>query len=208
MVINLLLLLPLYCLSQKAVFEEVALYTKDNEIELLGALIHVDTKNPMPFTPFVHGSAPIYRNGIQSPITEILVEQLTKQDTALGSLTAGHTKELAQTHTRISYNTFLLSLFFPKNRKLIKNWISFDPFKKIERLKLPKLVVNRNMDVQISEKEALVLQIARPSSILKMNHVIKTRVSLGTNLKSYLNPNFVISQYLIDAITSVIKNNE
>lgn len=150
--------------------------------------------------------------GVSRPINEILVEQVTTQDSTLGSITAKHVQELVQSDTILSVNPYLLSLFAPQNQKFIKNWMSYDPLMEIARLKLPILIINGNMDLQVSQEEAIALQRANPSSTIKiipqMNHVLKTITSADENLKSYVDASFAISQELVAVITSFIKENE
>lgn len=150
--------------------------------------------------------------GPSRPIDEVLTEQISKKDSTLGVITKQHLEELAQTDTILRINPFLMSLFAPQNQKFLKNWIGYYPSQEIASLDIHVLIVNGELDLQVSTKEAIALQTAKPEAKLKlisqMNHVLKTIRSADDNLKSYSDASFGISQELIAVITTFIKTNE
>ncbi|MFS4417671.1 alpha/beta hydrolase family protein [Maribacter sp. 2307ULW6-5] len=150
--------------------------------------------------------------GSARPIGEIITEQVTKQDSTLGRVTAAHVKELKETDTLLKVSPYLMNLFAPQNQHFLRNWMAYDPKEVIANLKVPVLLVHGEEDLQVTPGEAKALQNALPAAKLvlvpKMNHVLKSIENMEDNLKSYRDSNFELSNDLVKALSAFIKTHE
>jgi pimeloyl-ACP methyl ester carboxylesterase len=91
------------------------------------------------------------------------------------------------------------------------SWFKYDPLAQIAKLKIPILILQGDMDVLISEKDAELLHKAAPGSekmIIKgMNYMLKNSQSTDINrqlVDSYNNPNTPINEELVEKIVGFV----
>jgi len=148
--------------------------------------------------------------GAGETVDKTLIKQITNQNGELGKAAANHFKELGETGTIKDVNPMLMTIFSPQNQPFFKSWMSYDPIAILKEVNIPILIVNGNKDLQVKESDAEALHKANPSSkmviIDKMNHLLKVIEKDEDNMKSYLSPDFKISDELIETVTEFVKN--
>ncbi|QLG44219.1 alpha/beta hydrolase [Costertonia aggregata] len=147
--------------------------------------------------------------GPSQSIDKVFIAQLSKQNKAFESVVRQHLEELATTDTIQKVNPFLTSIFAPKNQKFIADWMKYHPKKEIEKLTLPILIINGDVDLQVTVEDAENLHKANANSRLqiipKMNHVLKIVNSMEENIRAYSDKSVPLSTELISTITDFIK---
>ncbi|NKI33448.1 alpha/beta hydrolase family protein [Croceivirga thetidis] len=152
-------------------------------------------------------------------IQKSIVRQISAQNTELGKAAKLHMDELMETDTIQNVSPLLFQIFAPQNQKFLKSWMAYDPAEEIKSLKKPVLIVQGEMDSQISLHDANLLMSAcskinsgfgAPASLLKipdMNHILKSVSNEIENQASYYDPSFELSSKLIDGLTNFIHSN-
>ncbi len=147
--------------------------------------------------------------GASRSFDRVIVEQLRQNPNIHTDTLKAHFKELRETGSIKYVNPVLLSLFSPINLPFLKSYMQYDPVEEIKKLKIPILILNGTKDLQIKEKDAVSLHEANPNSQLmiieNMNHVLKIIEKDKDNLPSYYSADFPLSEELVEAITSFIK---
>ena len=147
--------------------------------------------------------------GAGETIDKTLIRQTTKQSVQLGKATENHLIELKETGEIKNIDPNLMALFAPQNQHFFKEWISISPIQEIKKVTVPILILNGDKDFQVLVNDAKNLHAANPKSELviieNMNHQIKHIEKEEDNLKSYVNPDFTISEKLIETIVSFVK---
>lgn len=150
--------------------------------------------------------------GAGNSIDIILTEQLNKQAPMFNDEVSRILKELKSGNKVADVNPMLQSLFGEQNQTFLIEWISLNPAKEIEKLKIPVLIINGTKDIQVSVQEAEILHQANPKSevviIENMNHIFKKIEKDEDNLKSYSNPKLDIDIELINIITKFLHKNK
>ncbi|MBT8258890.1 MAG: alpha/beta hydrolase [Bacteroidia bacterium] len=148
--------------------------------------------------------------GLSKSADEAIVWQISKQNEGLSQVAAEHFKELKETGKIDSINPLLYSIFNPTNNKFFKNYIKYNPVEEIGRIKIPTLIINGNMDLQVSAEDAEALHHALPDAefkiISKMNHVLKHLESDEDNMQSYYTEDYPVSPELVEVIAKFIKD--
>jgi uncharacterized protein len=109
-------------------------------------------------------------------------------------------------------NPGLTSLLVPINRKFMQTWVKYDPAAEIARVKVPVLIVQGALDIQVSEADARALKAAQPAAKLVIipaaNHVYRAAASTDrmAQLKLYTDPTIPIVPELTPAIADWIKS--
>jgi uncharacterized protein len=109
-------------------------------------------------------------------------------------------------------NPGLSPLLVPINRRFMQTWAKYDPAAEIARVRVPVLIVQGALDIQVSEADARALKAAQPAAKLVVipwaNHVFRAAVSTdrATQLKLYTDPTIPIVPELAPAITDWIKS--
>jgi uncharacterized protein len=109
-------------------------------------------------------------------------------------------------------NPGLSSLLVPINRKFMQTWVKYDPAAEIARVKVPVLIVQGALDIQVSEADARALKAAQPAAKLVVipwaNHVFRAAASTDrpAQLKLYTDPTIPIVPELTPAITDWIRS--
>jgi len=154
--------------------------------------------------------------GIGSPADEILKEQLSKrlegQPITLKNQIFTYIDELKQGRLLENVPLDLYALFRPSVQPYMISWFKYHPQKEIAKLKIPILILQGNLDIQVSENEAKLLHQANPNAkkviINNMNHVLKNSQSTDMNeqLKdSYNNPDTPVNRELVENIVVFVK---
>jgi pimeloyl-ACP methyl ester carboxylesterase len=154
--------------------------------------------------------------GVGSPADEILKEQLSKQlagqPITLKNQIFSYIDDLKQGKLLENVPPFLYSLFRPSVQPYMISWFKYNPQEEIAKLKIPVLIIQGDLDIQVSENEAELLQEANPNAqkviVKNMNHVLKNSQSVDMNeqiIDSYNNPNTPINTELVENIVEFIK---
>ncbi|MCK7590025.1 alpha/beta hydrolase [Subsaxibacter sp. CAU 1640] len=147
--------------------------------------------------------------GIGEPVGGTLVRQYSAQNESLGKNVEEHIKELSETGTIKEVNPNLALLFNPKNYSFLAEYLVLNPQEEIKKLNIPVLIINGTKDIQVKEKDAENLLLAKPDAkmviIENMNHVLKNIEKDEDNLASYSSPDFPLSQKLVLLLEDFIK---
>jgi len=155
-------------------------------------------------------------SGSGTPADELLKEQLSKQlegqPEELKEEIFNYMDDLKQGKLLEKVPLNLWVLFRPSIQPYMISWFKYNPQEEIKKLKIPVLIIQGKMDIQVSVKEAELLHHAHPDAkiaiIENMNHVLKS--SQSTDVKeqtkdSYNNPISLINKELVDTIVAFIK---
>lgn len=157
--------------------------------------------------------------GPSQSIDKVLVEQLSKQNQELAASAELHLQELKKTDTIKTVNPYLVQLFAPQNQKFIKSWMQYSPLQEMQKITIPTLIIQGELDSQINTEAPQQLLVARAKSInkdedkidmltiTKMNHVLKHVENEIENQASYFDSDFDIAPELVTAIANFIKKN-
>ncbi|MCX6284284.1 MAG: alpha/beta hydrolase [Bacteroidetes bacterium] len=123
-----------------------------------------------------------------------MLEKLKKGDT-IGKVPAG-----------------LNSFFRPGIQPYLISWFKYDPASEINKLKIPVLIIQGDMDIQVSMEDARLLEKADPKAEIKiihgMNHVLKdtdTKDKMEQIEKVYTNPDLPLNKAFEDEMVKFIK---
>ena len=154
--------------------------------------------------------------GVGVPADEILKEQLSKQlesqPITIKNQIFSYIDDLKQGRLLEEVPVHLYSLFRPSVQPYMISWFKYNPQEEVAKLKIPTLILQGDLDIQVSENEAKLLHKANPNAkkviIKNMNHVLKN--SQSTNMMeqmadSYNNPNTPINKELVENIVEFIK---
>ena len=150
--------------------------------------------------------------GPSTSIDETITMQLSKKNNDMGKVATTYFEELKKTDTILEVNPFLISIFSPQNQKFIANWMSFNPSVEIQKLTIPILILQGDMDLQVEEIDAQNLKKVKPNAQLriipKMNHILKEVNSLEENNKSYADETYPLSSKLTEYLSEFILSNK
>jgi pimeloyl-ACP methyl ester carboxylesterase len=193
-------------LSQNKRFSEI-IVIGHSEGSLIGMIACVNNPKASKFISIA---------GVGSSADEILKEQLSKrlegQPITIKSQVFSYIDELKQGRLLEDVPASLYALFRPSVQPYMISWFKYDPPKEIAKLKIPILILQGDLDVQVSENEAKLLYEANPNAkkvvIKNMNHVLKNSQSTDLNEQikdSYNNPNTPVNQELVEYIVAFVK---
>lgn len=152
-------------------------------------------------------------SGAGRPIGPVLREQISRQlppedvvkwDSAFARYLRGEPTG--------DVNPGLSTLLVPINRKFMQTWVKYDPAAEIARVKVPVLIVQGALDIQVSEADARALKAAQPAAKLVVipwaNHVFRAAANTdrATQLQLYTDPTLPIVPELTPAISDWIKS--
>ena len=150
--------------------------------------------------------------GLGRTADRALIDQISAQNKDFGNIAQEHMEELKTSGEIKEINPFLMAIFAPANHEFLLSYIQYDPVSEIQKLKIPSLIINGDMDTQVTEEDANALHEALPNSTLviiqKMNHVLKEVSDINENMSSYYSEGFPISTELIEVLNNFITNNE
>ncbi|MEO9511183.1 MAG: alpha/beta hydrolase [Flavobacteriaceae bacterium] len=149
--------------------------------------------------------------GPSETIDKTIVSQISNQMEELGKVAQLHIEELMSNDTIVQVNPMLLQVFAPQNQKFLKSWMLINPSEEIKKIEIPILIIAGENDLQVPLLHAKALKKAKPDAsmvtIPEMNHVLKTVKTKDLNQKSYLSPDFALSQELVLSISEFILNH-
>ena len=106
----------------------------------------------------------------------------------------------------------LQGFFRPAIQPYLISWFKYDPQVEINKLKVPVLILQGDMDIQVSVHDAELLSQANPQAKLKiinnMNHVLKdtdTKDKAEQVTKVYTNPDLPLDKIFEDEVVKFIK---
>lgn len=148
--------------------------------------------------------------GAGRPIGEVITEQLKPQvDEAILQQASDIMTKLKNGEEVGEVNAALQPLFRKSVQGYMASWLALDPQKSIAAVNsdTPILLVSGTHDLQVSEMDAKLLQVAKPEAELVtidgMNHILKDAPSdVQLNLATYTNSKLPISYDLIKALTA------
>ncbi|WP_052172387.1 alpha/beta hydrolase [Psychroserpens jangbogonensis] len=147
--------------------------------------------------------------GLGESVDITIVKQLNAQSPDLAKIAEQHIEELNSTGTIKEVNPMLVGLFAKQNHQFLISYLPLDPNEEIKKLNIPILIINGSKDLQVKVEDAHNLHNANPKSELviidKMNHVLKIIEKDEDNLASYMTPDFMLSEELVEVIETFIK---
>lgn len=105
----------------------------------------------------------------------------------------------------------LVSLFRPSVQPYMISWFRYDPAAEIAKLNMPSLILQGDVDVQVSVTDARLLKAAQRAATLVivegMNHVLKSApTDPRQQAASYSDPNLPVVPKLIDEVVAFIQS--
>ncbi|MEI7491431.1 MAG: alpha/beta hydrolase [Bacteroidota bacterium] len=149
--------------------------------------------------------------GSGRPANEILREQFsslpqTEKDRIFPLL-----DKLQKGDTLANVPSDLNSFFRPSIQPYLISWFRYDPQSEIKKLKIPVMIIQGDMDIQVSLEDAGLLAKADPQSSLKiikgMNHVLKdtdTKDKAEQITKVYTNPDLPLDKQFGDEVVRFV----
>jgi len=124
----------------------------------------------------------------------ILKEQLASQPIAIKDIAFPIIDSLKRGLTVNNVPQMLYSLFRLSVQPYMISWFAIDPAVEIAKISQPILILQGDMDIQVSIKDASLLQEANPKSkmviIPKMNHILKeaSKKDMTSQIALYTDP--------------------
>lgn len=151
--------------------------------------------------------------GAGCPAYEIIEAQVAAQMTpeAVQKQVADINASLKEGREVSDVPVYLQALFRPSVQPYLISWYRYDPQKLIALLKVPMLIVQGRIDIQVSVQDAELLKQAAPRAELLlidgMNHVLKTCDSTNPQeqMKVYADPSLPLADGLVDALCGFIR---
>lgn len=144
--------------------------------------------------------------GTGRPAYEVIEEQLKRNPEQIQREAAAINKELCEGRIVENIPNYLASLYRKSVQPYLISWFRYNPAKEISKLKIPVLIVQGDMDIQVGVKEGETLLAARMFSsyhiIKDMNHVLKHCASneMVMQLETYKDPKLPIKKELVEHI--------
>lgn len=148
--------------------------------------------------------------GCGRPAYEVIEEQLKRQPEQVQREAVAIHKELREGRTIDDIPHYLAPLYRKSVQPYLISWFRYNPSEEIAKLTIPVLIIQGDMDIQVTVSEAEKLRMARLFSsyyiIAGMNHVLKHCESTDQliQLQSYQNPALPIKEEIIEIATSFI----
>jgi pimeloyl-ACP methyl ester carboxylesterase len=150
--------------------------------------------------------------GSGRPADEILKEQFESFPQEDKSQIFPMLDKLKKGDTIANVPNSLQGFFRPGIQPYLISWFKYDPRVEIKKLKIPVLIIQGDMDVQVSVYDAELLSKANPKTELKfiryMNHVLKdtdTKDKTEQVTKVYTNPDLPLDKIFEDEVVKFIK---
>ncbi len=142
-------------------------------------------------------------SGAGEPIDQILKKQLTQLPEKLKTESYVIVDSLKNGNTVNNINPNLSALFRKSVQPYLISWIKYNPVNEINKLTIPFLVIQGDMDIQVDTDNAKNLSPKSAVIIKGMNHVLKN-VTSKEDLSSYNNPELPINTELVEVISNFI----
>lgn len=137
---------------------------------------------------------------------DLIREQMNPQPPAVRDMVFPLLQRLEKGDTIGQVNPMLFALFRPSVQPYMISWMKYNPVTEIKKLKIPVMVVQGAMDMQVSTHHADLLKEALPSAQLvlipQMNHVLKDCASLqmSDQMPVYTDPQLPVNLQLVDEL--------
>ena len=144
--------------------------------------------------------------GAGRPADEILKEQLQAQPMEARITMYKMIDKIKKGDTIANVPAQYNSLFRPSVQPYMISWFKYNPQAEIARLRIPVLLLQGNMDIQVKVTDFELLAKANPSAqkvlIPDMNHVLKsiTTMDKSTQIPTYTNPELPVHPKLVESI--------
>ncbi|MDH5197009.1 MAG: lysophospholipase [Gemmatimonadota bacterium] len=105
----------------------------------------------------------------------------------------------------------LRPLVAPVNRRFMQGWASLDPTEELALVRVPVLIVQGDMDIQIRPADAEALKAAKPDAQLLIvpgaSHTLKavSDTLMGTQLPTYTDPTLPLVPGIVDSVAAFVK---
>lgn len=142
---------------------------------------------------------------------EVIVEQIEKQMPSQKEKTITYFNLLKKGETFKNETPVLQSLFRESVQPYMISWLKYNPKEEIKKLNCPILIINGDKDIQVSPKDAQLLNEVQQKSTLviikDMNHVFKTVTGdEKENLETYSKPEVKNNPELSETILKFLNN--
>jgi uncharacterized protein len=147
--------------------------------------------------------------GVSKPADQIILEQMKGLPADLYNETINILDSLRNGKTVVKVNPNLAMLFRPSVQPYMISWIKHDPSKEIQKLKIPILILQGTVDIQVAINNAQELASSNNHAELKiiegMNHVLKiSEMDRNKNIATYMNPDLPVSEDLVKMTVTFI----
>ena len=143
--------------------------------------------------------------GSGRPAAEIMKEQLCNLPQEVKDRVFLMLDKLNNGDTIADVPNAMYSLFRPGIQPYLISWFRYDPRAEIKKLAVPVMIIQGDMDIQVSVADAALLSKADPKAVLKiishMNHVLKdtdTKVKNEQVEKVYTNGDLPLDKLFTD----------
>lgn len=100
-------------------------------------------------------------------------------------------------------------MFNTRNQKFLLSWMKYSPMESIKTLDCPLLLIQGNMDSQVSIEDLEKLKNANPDISFEiidgMNHVLKLVSSDSENTRTYTDPSYPVCKELVKTIVKFLE---
>lgn len=144
--------------------------------------------------------------GAGRPADEILKEQLQAQPIGIRTDMYKMIDKLKNGDTIANVPAQYNALFRPNIQPYLISWFKYNPQKEIAKLKIPVLILQGTMDIQVKITDYDLLAKGNPSAqkmlIPDMNHVLKSisTTDKTAQIATYTNPDLPVHPQLIETI--------
>ena len=144
--------------------------------------------------------------GAGRPADEILKEQLQAQPMDIRTVMYKMIDKLKNGDTIANVPAQYNALFRPSIQPYMISWFKYNPQKEIAKLKIPVLILQGTMDIQVKITDFDLLAKANPSAqkmlIPDMNHVLKSisTTDKTAQIATYTNPDLPVHPQLTETI--------
>ncbi|MDM1298403.1 alpha/beta hydrolase [Empedobacter falsenii] len=142
-------------------------------------------------------------SGAGEPIDQILKKQLNQLPEQLKTESYVIVDSLKNGNTVNNINPNLSALFRKSVQPYLISWIKYNPVNEINKLTIPFLVIQGDMDIQVDTENAKNLSPKSAVIIKEMNHILKN-ITSKDDLSSYNNPELPINTELVEVISNFI----
>ena len=155
-------------------------------------------------TPKVHAFVSLAGPGTTAG--DLIREQMKPQPPMVRDMVLPLLQRLEKGDTIGQVNPMLYALFRPSVQPYMISWMKYNPVTEVKKLKIPVMVVQGGMDMQVSTHHADLLKEALPSAQLvvipQMNHVLKDCASLqmSDQMPVYTDPQLPVNVQLVDEL--------
>jgi len=143
-------------------------------------------------------------------LKEQLNDRLQGQPESVKETMFSYIDKLEKGETIPNVPASLNSLFRPSVQPYMISWFKYNPQTEISKLKIPTLILQGDMDIQVPVEHAELLAKANPDSkmiiINKMNHVLKDceQKDLQAQLYTYSDPTVLINNQIVKYMSDFI----